>query len=153
MNKLKWLILSFFLCFGTAFFGSLVTTPSIDSWYQSITKPSFNPPNWIFGPVWTLLFALMAISFYLILIQKPVAKKSIVLFLSQLFFNFLWSFLFFFIHNPLLAYINILVLIVLVVLTTKHFIKINRLAGLLLIPYIAWISFASILNLAIVLLN
>lgn len=153
MKKSYWFIISLFLCFFTAFLGSSVTTPSIDSWYQSITKPIFNPPNWIFAPVWTLLFFLMAISFYLILIQKPVAKKSIVLFLSQLFFNFLWSFLFFFVHSPLLAYINILILIVLVVLTTKHFIKINRLAGLLLIPYIAWISFASILNLAIILLN
>jgi len=153
MDKLKWLILSFFLCFGTAFFGSLVTTPSIDSWYQSITKPIFNPPNWIFGPVWTLLFFLMAISFYLILIQKPISKKGILLFISQLFFNFLWSYLFFFAHNPLLAYIDILILIVLVILTTKHFLKLNRIAGLLLIPYIAWISFASILNLAIVLLN
>jgi tryptophan-rich sensory protein len=153
MNKIKWLFLSLFLCFFTAFLGSGVTMPSIDSWYQTIQKPVFNPPNWIFGPVWTLLFFLMAISFYLILIQKPVSKKGIILFVSQLFFNFLWSYSFFFLHNPLLAYIDILILIVLVVLTTKHFMKLNRTAGLLLIPYIAWISFASILNLAIVLLN
>jgi len=153
MKHIYLFLLSLVLCFSTAYFGSTVTTPSIGNWYQLINKPFFNPPNWIFAPVWTLLFFLMAISLYLISINQKKNIKSILLFISQLIFNFLWSYSFFFLHNPLLAFIDILILIVLVFLTYKEFSKINKTSGLLLIPYLAWISFASILNLSIVLLN
>lgn len=153
MKKTYWFIISLFICFFTAFLGSSVTTPSIDNWYQSLQKPFFNPPNWIFAPVWTLLFFLMAVSLYLILTKKNISKKAVGLFIIQLFFNFLWSYLFFSFHSPILAFIDILILIALVILTYKYFIKIDKTAGLLLIPYIAWISFAAILNLAIVILN
>jgi tryptophan-rich sensory protein len=153
MKRIYLFLLSIALCFSTAYFGSKATTPSIDSWYQSLSKPFFNPPNWIFAPVWTLLFFLMAISFYLILTEPKRNNKGIVLFILQLIFNFLWSYSFFFLHNPLLAFIDILILIALVILTYRSFSKINKTSGLLLLPYITWISFASILNLAIVLLN
>lgn len=153
MKKILWFVLSIVICFSTSFFGSQVTMPAINGWYANINKPFFNPPNWVFAPVWTLLFFLMAISLYLILIQPKKNIKAIILFITQLIFNFLWSFTFFYLQNPLLAFINILVLIALVFLTYKEFIKINKTASILLLPYLAWISFASILNLAIVLLN
>jgi len=153
MKNIYWLILSLVVTFFTAFLGSQVTTPSIDNWYQSLQKPFFNPPNWIFAPVWTLLFFLMAVSFYLILINSKRNFKNIILFFTQLIFNFLWSYCFFFLHNPKLAFVDIIILIILVILTYKNFVKINKTAGLLLLPYLAWISFASILNLAIILLN
>lgn len=153
MKKPFWFITSLFICFFTAFLGSSVTTPSIDSWFQSINKPIFNPPNWIFAPVWTLLFFLMAVSFYLILIKKTISKKAVALFMTQLILNFLWSYAFFFLHSPLLALIDIILLVALVILTYKQFKKIDKLASQLLLPYLAWISFATILNLAILLLN
>lgn len=153
MKKILLFVFSLVACFSVSFFGSQVTMPAIGNWYQTINKPFFNPPNWIFAPVWTLLFFLMAVSLYLILINPKKSKKAIILFASQLVFNFLWSFSFFYLENPLLAFIVIIILIALVFLTYKEFSKINKVAGQLLLPYLAWISFASTLNLAILLLN
>ena len=143
------IIISFALTFFTAFIGSSVTTPSITGWYQTINKAPFNPPNWIFGPVWTLLFIMMAISLYLVW-QKGKFPK---IFILQLFLNFFWSYSFFYLHQPLLAYIDILALIVVLIFTIKQFIKIKKLSAYLLYPYLAWVSFASILNLFVVILN
>lgn len=143
------LILSFILTFFTAALGSAVTIPSIKGWYMTIDKAPFNPPNWIFGPVWTLLFILMAISLYLIW-QKT---KFPLIFTLQLFLNFFWSYSFFYLHKPLIAYIDILVLIIVLIITIIQFKAINKLAAILLYPYLAWVSFASILNLYVVLVN
>jgi tryptophan-rich sensory protein len=142
-------IISFALTFLTALIGSSVTTPSIAGWYQTINKAPFNPPNWLFAPAWTILFILMAISLYLVWKKSQFPK----IFLLQLFLNFFWSFSFFYLHQPILAYIDILVLIVVLIFTIKQFIKIDKLAAYLLYPYLAWISFASILNLYVIILN
>ncbi len=142
-------ITSFILTFLVATLGSSVTTPSITGWYQTINKAPFNPPNWIFAPVWTILFIMMAISLYLVWKKDKFPK----IFLLQLFLNFFWSFSFFYLHQPLLAYIDILALIVVLIFTIKQFIKIDKLSAYLLYPYLAWVSFASILNLYVVLLN
>lgn len=150
------LFASIILCEGVAVIGSLITLPAINTWYQTITKPSFNPPNWIFGPVWTTLFLLMGISLYLIWvkgIKNKVARKAVWLFLIQLLLNFLWSLFFFGFHSPLLALIDIVLLWIIILLTIIEFNKISRPASLLLVPYILWVSFAFILNLFIVLLN
>jgi translocator protein len=141
--------------------GSIFTIPNIPTWYAGLTKPFFNPPNWLFAPAWTILFLLMGISLYIILesgVEKNnqkngLKKKAIIFFIIQFFFNFLWSLLFFGLKNPLLGFIGILILIVFIVLTIIYFYKINKTAAYLLIPYIAWVCFATILNFSILLLN
>lgn len=143
------LIFSFAITFLTAFLGSSVTMGAIQTWYTTINKAPFNPPNWIFAPVWTLLFILMAFSLYLVW-QK---SKFPMIFALQLFLNFFWSYSFFYLHKPLIAYIDILALIIVLIITIMQFKSIDKFAAILLYPYLAWVSFASILNLYVVLLN
>lgn len=149
-------ILSLSACFIVAAFGSGVTVPSISSWYSTLVKPDFNPPDWIFGPVWTVLFFMMAIAWYLVWTTNGKQKAIYIcggLFLLQLLLNFLWSFLFFFLHQPFLAFVDIIFLWCAILLTLIHFWRVSRLAGQLFLPYLAWVSFAGVLNGSIVLLN
>lgn len=143
------LIFSIGICLGAGILGSFFTFSAIPTWYQTLNKPSFSPPNWIFGPVWTVLYILMGISLFLVW-QK---KKVPTIFWVQLTLNAFWSIVFFGLRNPLLALVDIAALWIAIVLTIKAFNKINKLAAQLLYPYLAWVSFATILNLAIVLLN
>ncbi len=138
-------------CFGAAYIGSTATMPSIPTWYAALNKPVFNPPNWIFGPVWSLLYLLMAISLYLVLGNG--FSLAVVIFIVQLLLNIAWSIAFFGYHSPLTAFIIIIALWLAILLTIIKFYKISHLAGWLLIPYLLWVSFASILNLAVVILN
>lgn len=137
------------------FLGSLVTAPAIDGWYQNINKPFFTPPGWLFAPVWTLLYIFMGVSLYLVLIKaNPLPKaKFLLIFCLQLALNLLWSILFFGFTSPLLALIEIIILwyAILVLLNLAY--KINRLSFIILLPYLLWVSFAAILNAAIVYLN
>jgi translocator protein len=153
----QWWKLGFWvvLCLMVGFLGSLVTTPSIATgWYASLTKPFFAPPNWIFGPVWTLLFILMGVAAYLVSIEKNLEKKgALLVFGLQLGFNFFWSFLFFYLRRPDWAFVEIVGLWLLIWQTRKRFVKITRLAGQLLIPYLVWVGFASLLNLTIAIFN
>jgi len=142
--------------FFTAFVSSAVTMPSIPSWYAQLNKPWFSPPNWVFGPVWTLLFTFMGVALFLVLkkgLKKEKNRQAFAVFILQLVLNFLWSFLFFFAHQPLFAFIDIVALWLGIITTIVLFEKISKLASRLLWPYLVWVSFASILNLAIVLLN
>ncbi len=150
---MKWLILigSLIITNLAGFIGSLFTSKG--SWYENLTKPSFNPPNEIFGPVWTLLYILMGISLYLILTTKKSKKTALYFFAIQLILNALWSIFFFGLKNPVLAFINIIILWAAILLTTIHFYKISKKASYLLIPYLAWVTFATVLNLNILLLN
>ena len=132
--------------------GGLFTKTDAGSWYFAIAKPSFNPPNWVFGPVWTLLYILMGISLYLA-ISHGAKKKAKILFGTQLALNTLWSIIFFGMETPLLAFICIVMLWLAILLTIIEFWKTSRTAAYLLIPYICWVTFASALNIAIVLLN
>jgi len=136
--------------------GSFATIPAIPTWYQFLTKPPFNPPNWIFGPVWTLLFACMGISAYLVW-QESLTKKSVKNALTwfgiQFVFNVLWSFLFFKAQSPIAGLVCIGILWVLIICTIQLFMKVNKKAGFLLIPYLLWVSFATYLNAGIMLLN
>ncbi len=143
------LILSIGLCLGAGILGSFFTTSSIPTWYATLNKPVFSPPNWVFGPVWTILYFLMGISLYLVWTKRTVPT----VFWIQLILNAAWSIIFFGFKNPTLALIDIVVLWISIFLTIKALYKINKLAGQLLFPYLAWVSFASILNLSIVLLN
>jgi translocator protein len=154
--KISKFVLSIFLCFFVAFLGSVFTLPSIPGWYSTLHKPFFNPPNWIFGPVWTILFFLMGVSFYIVWTENINNKKkesAIKIFILQLVLNLLWSLAFFGLHQPLLAMAIIVILWLSIFMTIKYFYKISRLSAYLLYPYIAWVSFASILNFTIVILN
>lgn len=136
-----------------------VTVSEIKDWYALLTKPSFNPPNWLFGPVWSVLYLLMGISFAMIWHQLSKSGISIFkhkagyLFGIQLLLNLIWSTIFFNLHQIGLALVEMLVLIGFIIFTMIEFYKINRTAGLLLIPYTLWVYFASILTASILYLN
>lgn len=155
MNILK-LVISVGICFLVGFIGSALTLPSIPTWYATLNKPIFSPPNWIFGPVWTFLYLLMGISLYIIWNKNLKSKnkdRAVKLFTLQLILNLLWSLVFFGLHQPLLAFITIVILWISIFVTIKYFYRISKLGAYLLIPYILWVSFASLLNLFIVGLN
>lgn len=158
MKNIKFLPLSISLVlpFIAGGIGSYFTAPAITTWYATLEKPFFNPPNWIFGPVWTLLYIFMGISFYLVWTthtKKPERVFGIRLFMIQLAVNTLWSIIFFGLQSPSLALLVIIILWILIFLTIKNFLKISKPASWLLIPYLAWVSFAALLNIAITLLN
>jgi benzodiazapine receptor len=155
MNKKFILLLSsILLCLSAGFLGSIFTAPSIPTWYAALNKPAFNPPSWIFAPVWTFLYILMGISLYLILVNKKKNKKlAIKLFLAQLILNSLWSILFFGAHSLYLAFLEIILLWLTIFATIYEFRKIEPNAAWLLIPYLIWVTFASYLNFTIWQLN
>ena len=152
MKKIWKLFISIFLPFLASAIGGLFTASSVSTWYVTLNKPSFNPPSWIFGPVWTILYLLMGISLYLVWIKK-YSKPAFVVFGLQLVLNALWSILFFGLNVPLYAFIEIVFLWVAILMTIIYFYRINRTSAYLLIPYILWVSFATVLNFAIFLLN
>lgn len=136
--------------------GSLTTMPAITGWYANLNKPFFNPPNWIFGPVWITLYTLMGISLYLVWIKNGKKKKHsniIAFFLTHLVFNSLWSIVFFGLKNTSLALIIILILWTMIFTLIKKFKEINKSSAYLLFPYLAWVTFATLLNFAIWQLN
>lgn len=137
------------------FVSSFFTIASIDSWYLFLEKPFFNPPNWVFGPAWTILYVLMGTAFFLVWQKKGRLfwQKEEILYLIQLVLNFFWSLIFFALQSPFWALLEIIVLWICILLTLIFFWKIDKKAGMLLIPYLAWVSFATALNTAIVLLN
>jgi tryptophan-rich sensory protein len=178
-NNLLKLLTSIIICELAGGIGSVFTTPEIGAWYESLNKPFFNPPNWIFGPVWASLFILMGVSLYLVWIKKwepknkigpekskmwnPLSKKFfsgswrqaniILIFATQLILNVLWSVIFFGAHSPSAAFFEILMLWFAIVFTIVNFYRVSKTAGYLLIPYIIWVSFAAILNFVIFLIN
>lgn len=153
MKKFTPLIVSLGIVYTVAFLGSLATTPTIGNWYVLLNKPSFNPPNYLFGPVWTLLFTLMGISAYLVWKKKKKITTPLIFYAVQLGLNLLWSILFFGLQLPSTAFLEIIFLWILIALTINEFYKVDRLAAYLLIPYILWVSFAALLNYSIVALN
>jgi len=150
------IILSVVACLLLGGISGIATKSAIMGWYSTLIKPSFNPPNWIFGPAWTLLYILMAIAFALIWnagTEKKEVKKAMKLFGLQLILNLIWSFLFFTMQNPAIAFIDIVILLIVINSTIRHFAAINKTAGYLLIPYLLWVSFATLLNGSIWYLN
>ena len=131
------------------------TATSIGTWYAQLNKPFFNPPNWLFGPVWTVLYILMGVSFYLILqsTKNIDRRKAIYVFVIQLFLNFWWSFLFFKFHLLFIALVEIVLIWVSIVTMISRFKNVNKTAAYLQIPYLLWVSFATALNGAIWWLN
>jgi len=159
INVLKNVILFVFsvgVCLLAGVIGSSFTIKSISTWYAFLVKPFFAPPNWLFGPAWTVLYILMGISLFLVLkhgIGKVKEKIAVTFFGIQLVLNVFWSLLFFTLHNPFLAFIEIIAMWFSILLTIVMFYKISKKAAYLLIPYILWVTFASILNASIWLLN
>lgn len=131
----------------------MFTSSSVSTWYATLAKPSFNPPSWLFGPVWTVLYILMGIALYLAWTKRKEANGEIAVFTAQLALNMLWSALFFGLRNPSWALIEIIILWVMILVTMMKFYAIEKKAGYLLVPYLLWVSFATVLNVAIVILN
>lgn len=153
-NILKF-ILSLVICFGAASIGAYFTLPAVKTWYPQLIKPWFAPPDFIFGPVWTLLYFLMAISFYLVWTSEKDKNypKAIKSFIVQLVLNILWSIVFFGFHSILGGLIVIILLWLAIIMMIKNFYPVSPLASLLQIPYLLWVTFATILNFAIYTLN
>jgi len=143
------LVVSICICQLAGVVGGIFTASSVNSWYAALAKPSFSPPNWLFSPVWITLYGLMGIAFFLVAKKGLAAegvKVALVLFAAQLIGNILWSVLFFGLKLPLIAFLEIVVLWVLILLTTVKFFQISKPAGVLLLPYLLWVGFASVLN-------
>ncbi len=150
-NYLK-LMLAIIICEVAGAIGGIFTSNSVSNWYPTLIKPWFNPPAWLFGPVWTILYALMGITLYLLWESKK-NRMALRFFWIQLILNVLWSILFFGLKKPSLAFIGIVLLWGMILATIIYSKKVNKTASYLLVPYLIWVSFASILNLAIVVLN
>jgi tryptophan-rich sensory protein len=155
-NKIFQLAVSIVLCQAIGFLGSFFNRQAIPGWYAGLKKPVFNPPNWVFAPVWTLLFLLMGISFYLIWSSQAAGKIKMMAmgaFFIQLLLNFFWSYFFFYLNNPLAGLIEIVLLLVMIAVTMALFYQINQWAAWLLLPYLLWVCFAAVLNYSLWKLN
>lgn len=146
-----WLVIFVLVAEGAGLLG-LFFMGSVDIWYATLSKPLFNPPAWLFGPVWTVLYGLMGVAAYLVWQEKRDAKV-LHFYWAQLVVNALWTPLFFGLQSPLIALIDIAVLLILIISTIIVFAQVNRAAAALLIPYLLWVAFASYLNIMIVFLN
>ena len=136
--------------------GAYFTASSVDTWYRTISKPSFNPPNGIFGPVWTSLYIMIGISAYLVWQKRARIEqfpRTVAIYLIQLVLNLMWSFIFFYAHELGMALIEIIILLIVIIINARVFYKIDKTAGLLFIPYILWVSFATVLTYSIFSLN
>jgi translocator protein len=158
MQKINYfkLIISIIICQLAGIIGSFFTVTSVSTWYVTLNKPFFNPPGWLFGPVWIILYLLIGISLYIIWNKKINTKTkqvALIIFFIQLILNTIWSILFFGLKSPLLAFLDIIFLWFAIIFTMYFFNKISKTATYLLIPYILWVSFAMILNFSIYYLN
>ena len=150
VGLIGWLV----LCFAAAGIGGMVTAPAIPGWYAQLAKPAWNPPAAVFGPVWSVLYALMAVAAWLVWRQARSANRGALgLFLVQLALNLAWSLIFFGLHSPALALVDICLLWAAILLTLLAFHRASRWGAALLAPYLAWVSFALVLNLAVWRLN
>ncbi|ALI35331.1 TspO/MBR family protein [Candidatus Nitrosocosmicus oleophilus] len=155
-KKVLRFIISIIICQSAGIFGSLFTFEAVPDWYITLEKPFFAPPNWIFGPVWIILYYLMGVSLYIVWKDELKSKTRnvfFVVFAIQLILNALWSLLFFGLKSPLLGLIDILILDVMLVVTIFYAKRVSKYAAMLLIPYMVWIIIASVLNYAIMVLN
>ena len=155
-KKIIQIVVAVLFCQMAGIIGTIFTVSAIPSWYNFLNKPFFNPPSWLFGPVWTILYTLMGITFYMVWSEKTEKVKkqwALGLFFVQLFLNAIWSPIFFGLKNPLAALIVIVLMWVAILLTILNFYKISKTAAVLLIPYLGWVSFATVLNFYIWQLN
>ncbi len=156
MNNAAKLISAIAVCELAGILGSIFTASSVDTWYATLAKPELAPPNWVFGPVWTTLFALMGIAAFLVW-RAGLKRRDVRIALGvgavQLLLNFLWSVVFFGLRNPGAAFIEIVILWLAILATMIAFARVSRVAAWLLVPYILWVSFAAYLNFGIWMAN
>jgi len=154
-NQIRKLIASLLLPLGIGGVAGMFTTEAIPGWYASLNQPSFNPPNWVFGPVWTTLYIILGISLFLIWKLPPSKQRNqaILIFMAQLLLNFCWSFIFFYFKMIGLALIDILALWIMILVMLIRFYKLKPLAAYINIPYLLWVTFAAALNGAYFFLN
>lgn len=155
MSNIVKFVGSILLAFLAGGIGSLATVPNITTWYAALDKPFFNPPNWVFGPVWTVLYVLMGLSFYLVwrAPYKKSKRAAVGAFFVQLALNALWSLVFFGLHLPWLAVAVIVCLLVAIWVCMRLFWRISKPAASLLVPYLLWVTFATCLNVGVAVLN
>lgn len=150
------LVVSLGVSLLAGFLGSLFTVTQVGSWYDLLAKPAFNPPNYLFGLVWTILFILIALAVFLVLkknLKDKQIKNALVIFGAQLIFNILWSFFFFYLQNPRLAFLEIIALLIIIITMMIKFYEIDKRTVYLLTPYLLWVSFVAVLNYYLWLLN
>ncbi len=150
----QWIVLAGFigLCLGVGILAGLVTAPAVLEWYPTLTKPSWTPPSWLFAPAWTVLYILMAVAAWLVW-KAGNAKAALTLFFAQLVLNLAWSILFFGVRSPGLGLIDVAAMWIAIAATIFAFAFKSRLAAVLMVPYLCWVSFAAALNAAIFTLN
>jgi benzodiazapine receptor len=156
MKKGLGIVVAILICELAGFVGSFFTKPSIAGWYAGLTKPAFNPPGWLFAPVWITLYALMGIAAWLVYdkgIRRADVRRALFVFVAQLILNVLWSITFFGAHQILGAFVIIVALWILILGTILRFIKISKAAAGLLVPYLLWVGFALALNVSLYVLN
>lgn len=156
MTKGLKLFVAVLICEGAGIIGSLFTAPAVPGWYAGLTKPAFNPPSWIFAPVWTTLYALMGLAAWLVYdkgVRRADVKRALFVFVAQLILNVLWSIMFFGAHQILGAFVIIVALWILILGTILRFHKISKAAAFLLVPYLLWVGFATVLNASLYVLN
>lgn len=150
MNRFLKILIFVATCIGVGFVSGMATQSGVDDWFPTLEKPSFNPPNWVFAPVWSFLYILMGVAagrvWGRIDFERDNVKKALLFFWVQLALNALWSVLFFVLHNPLIALVEIILLWLMIYETYAKFKSIDKIAGWLFIPYLLWVTFATVLN-------
>ena len=152
-NKFLSFILFFIITFSASFIGGLVTISFKDPWYSQLIKSNFNPPDWIFAPVWTTLYLMMTLAIWFFWHSKNRNLNTIYLYFIHILFNTTWSIVFFGLHQILLALIVLLILIILIIILILKFKRVNKVSSYLMIPYLLWSCYALFLNLNLYILN
>ena len=152
-NKILSFLLFLIVSFSASFIGAFATINYKEPWYSLLTKPSFNPPDWVFGPVWTMLYLLMTIAIWKVWQSNFRNINIVYIYFIHLFFNTMWSIVFFVFHNILLALFVLIILIGLILYLMMQYRKINLISFYLMIPYLAWCIFALVLNFSILIIN
>ena len=152
-NKFLSLILFFIITFSASFIGGLLTISYKEPWYSQLVKSSYNPPDWIFAPVWTTLYLMMTFAIWLFWLSKKRDMNTIYIYFIHILFNTTWSVIFFAFHNILLAFINLMILIWLIVILILRYRRVNNVSAYLMIPYLLWSCYALFLNLNLLILN
>ena len=152
-NKILSFILFILATYSASAIGGFTTITFKEPWYSLLIKPSFNPPDWIFAPVWTTLYLMMTIAIWRFWHSKSRDMKTVYIYLVHLIFNTTWSVVFFVLHKMILAFLILIILIYLIIILILRFKRVNLLSSYLMIPYLLWCSFALVLNISLILLN
>ena len=152
-KNLSWLLFWIVICLGVGWLAGMLTAGSVEGWYAGLRRPLWTPPDWLFGPVWTMLYITMGCAAWLVQTSPRFRKTALFVFAIHLILNFFWSLLFFGLESPGLALVEISLLWVAILATIVMFYPIHRGAAWLLVPYLAWVSFAAVLNSAFWWLN